>query len=96
MRTFGIIIIILLITSNLTLKTNACGWYENPEAYRISAFRAEIAQLLGYRAFYYTPELLNAYLPGSENNDLYKNCEEWQKIIGGKSEWRIFSPFYTR
>ena len=95
MRTFGIIIIILLITSNLTLKTNACGWYENPEAYRISAFRAEIAQLLGYRAFYYTPELLNAYLPGSENNDLYKNCEEWQKIIGGKIRMEdIFTILY--
>lgn len=84
MKTFKNIIIAFLLINSFISHSFACGWYDDVEAYRLSAFRVEISELLGYRAFYYTPQYLNSYLPASDNKDLYKNCYEWKKIIGGK------------
>ncbi len=84
MKTLKIIIIILLSGNYFTNTVYSCGWYEDEESYRISAFRAEISELLGYRSFYYTPKLLNSFIPAINNTDRYKNIEEWQKLLNGK------------
>ncbi len=84
MKTLKVIIIILLSSNYFANTIKSCGWYEDEESYRISAFRAEIAELLGYRPFYYTPKILNGFLPAYNNTDRYKNITEWQQLLNGK------------
>lgn len=89
------ITVILLVINTTYYKSDACMWYDNGEGYRISMFRAEIEALYGYRSFYYTPNKLNAYLPRLDNNDRYKNCKEWRKLLGSDCRVRdIYKILY--
>lgn len=63
----------------LPLNAAACGWWEDPDSYRMACFHAAGDRLSAYSPFFYSPHWLNTFRPDPMENDRKAICEEWRR-----------------
>jgi hypothetical protein len=80
---FQSVFLTIALFVSLPFAAPACGWWEDPESFRMACFYGVTGEMQAFEPFFYSPHLLNTFIPDREKNDQMQVAEEWNQQLGG-------------